>query len=376
MKTTMWLAVASIGLFVAAVAVGETKEPVSGGADSPRVIQIGEMSVARAVHQATLLETGQVLITGGCAERGCELVLDSAELYDPATRIFQSIASMATPRVSHAALALPDGRVLVAGGWTGQRATASAEIYDPATGQWASAGDMTVARTSPVATLLPNGKVLITGGEARVGEPLASAEVFDPATSTFTAMSPMHAPRMSHVAVPLADGRLLIAGGHRARGEVLRSAEIFDPATGEFEPTGDMIAPRHKHAAVRLNDGRVLIIGGSNARDYEGRYKSTEIYDPATGEFSPGPTMRWARHKIRGAVAVLPSGLVLVAGGATQPEVYNPAKAAFIRVAGSLSGPQMFATATLLPNGKVLVLGGYDERIQPSALAWVVRAER
>lgn len=375
MKTIVLSVAALIGLFAAAVTVLEAEVPIPSAQASPRVIRIGEMSVERAAHQATLLETDQVLITGGCADQ-CDSVHASVALYDPATEGFRSVASMATPRVSHAAIALPDGRVLVVGGWTGQRATASAEIYDTASGRWTTAGDMTAARISPIATPLPNGSVLITGGEAEVGAPLASAEVFDPETSTFSAVSPMLAPRMSHVAVPLSDGRVLIAGGHRARGEVLRSAEIFDPATGKFRPTGDMLAPRHKHAAALLGDGRVLLAGGSSARDYEGRYRTTEIYDPATDEFSPGPAMRLARHKIRDAVVVLPSGRVMVAGGATRPEIYDPAERAFVPVAESLSGPPMFATATLLSTGDVLVLGGYDDRIQSSASAWLVRLSR
>ncbi|MFQ5668816.1 MAG: Kelch repeat-containing protein [Candidatus Binatia bacterium] len=186
----------------------------------------------------------------------------------------------------------------------------------------------------------------------------------------------MRTARGSHVALALADGRVLVTGGHRARGEILTSAEIFDPGTGEFHPTGDMGVPRHKHAAVLLADGRVLIVGGSDARDYRGRYTTTEFYDPETGEFSPGPNMGWGRHKIRDAVAVLPSGAVLVAGGAAQPELFHPADRIFVPVKGELDGPQMFATATRLPTGQVLVLGGYDDRIKSSASAWLIGTTR
>jgi hypothetical protein len=375
MKTTMWLAPAPIVLFVGAFVV-VTKEPFSADQDSPQVIRIGAMSVERAAHQATLLKTGQVLVTGGCAGRGCNPIHASAELYDPVTRSFQAAAAMATPRASHAAVVLPDGRVLVSGGWTGRDATASAEIYDPATSRWTSADDMSVPRMSPIAAPLPGGRVLMLGGEVTTGAPLASAEVFDPTTSTFSAVGPMQTPRGSHVAVPLADGLVLVIGGHRARGEILRSAETFDPATGEFQPTGNMAVSRHKHAAALLADGRVLIIGGSDARDYRGRYASTEIYDPEMGVFSSGPDMRWGRHKIRDAVAVLPSGAVLVAGGAAQPELFDPAVRIFVATQGELSGPQMFATATLLPTGEVLILGGYDDTIQSSASAWLVGTTR
>ncbi|RMG56025.1 MAG: hypothetical protein D6723_01415, partial [Acidobacteria bacterium] len=248
MKTKMWLVAASMALLIGSAFV-MTRESLSAHPDGPQVVRIGAMTVERAAHQATLLESGQVLITGGCGGRGCHTVHTSAELYDPVKRSFQATAAMITPRVSHAAIALSDGRVLVAGGWSGRSATAGAEIYDPAASRWTSVGDMSVPRMSPIAVSLPDGRVLMIGGEVTTGAPLSSAEVFDPTTSTFSAVGPMQTPRGSHVAVSLADGRVLVTGGHRARGEILRSAEIFDPATRKFRPTGNMGVPRHKHAA-------------------------------------------------------------------------------------------------------------------------------
>jgi len=279
---------------------------------------------------------------------------------------------MGTARSSHVAIALSDGRILVAGGWNGQNGVASAELYDPADGSFAPVGDMTGARISPSAVTLPDGRVLITGGESGLNAPLSSAEVFDPMTSSFSPVGSMSTPRMSHAAVSLADGRVLVAGGHASRGAVLSSAEIFDPTTDTFQPTGSMTIGRHKHAGVITTTGTLLMIGGSDARDYNGRYASVESYDPLTGRFEAGPAMRSIRHKIRDAVVALPSGRVMVGGGASQPEIYDPDKGQFSPAEGELSGPQMFATATLLGTGQVLVLGGYDERIRPSSLAWHV----
>lgn len=244
----------------------------------------------------------------------------------------------------------------------------------PASPRVVAAGGMGAARAAHQATLLEDGRVLITGGERATGAAFSSAEVFDPDTSTFSIVGEMTSPRGSHVASPLPDGRVLVVGGHRASGQLLRSAEVFDPTTGQFEATGAMAEARHKHAAAPLPDGKILIIGGSDVRDYRGRIRGTELYAPATGEFSPGPEMRWARHKIRDAVVALPSGAVVVAGGAARPELWDPTDGIFVPAEGELSGPQMFATATLLISGEVLVLGGYDERIDPSAAAWLVRA--
>jgi hypothetical protein len=62
------------------------------------------------------------------------------------------------------AVLLRSGKVLVAGGWTGQGGTDSAELYDPATGRFTTIAKMTARRGRPGATMLANGDVLITGG--------------------------------------------------------------------------------------------------------------------------------------------------------------------------------------------------------------------
>lgn len=371
MRAIASLVAALVALFGAAACQAKTQQPASVGPGTWRVATLGTMSVERATHQATLLVTGEVLISGGCAGTGCDSVHASAEIYDPGTRTFRPATSMATARAGHSAVVLPDGRVLVSGGWTGERATSSAEIYDPATARWMPAGEMTAARASHSAVSLPDGRVLITGGGAGGLGDLATAEVFDPDTSTFSAIGPMQTNH--YLATALANGRVLLTGGQGAEGEILSAAEVFDPATGIFQPTGDMTVPRVKHAAVLLADGRVLVIGGSDTRGYRARFDSTEVYDPATGSFSPGPDLRWGRHKIRDAVAVLSSGTVLVAGGAARPEFLDPTELAFVPVEGELSGPQMFATATVLSDQEVLVLGGYDDQTRPTATAWLLR---
>lgn len=371
MKTKLWWGAGLLVLSGVAWALGATTESGRSVAMAPRLVRIAQMSVDRAAHQATLLESGEVLITGGCAGHGCDRVLASAELYNPAPRSFRPVAPLSVPRASHTATVLPDGRVLVSGGWTGRRATASAEVYDPVTSRWNAVGEMTEARVSHIAVPLTDGRVLMMGGGGgRLGD-LTTAEIFDPATASFSAVGRM---RTNHyLATRLADGRVLVTGGQGAPGEILRTAEIFNPATGEFQPTGSMAVPRVKQAAALLADGRVLVIGGSDTRGYRERFASTEIYDPATGEFSAGPEMHSARHKLRDAVVALPSGAVIVAGGATRPEIFDPADQTFVPVEGELSGPQMFATATFLRTGEVLVIGGYDDRTRPSAGAWLVR---
>jgi hypothetical protein len=369
----LWSGVLVIGLPIASFAAWKQHEPVQTEVGAPELTRIGEMSVQRAAHQATVLGSGRVLITGGCTARGCSQLLSSVEIYDPAARRFTAAAPMSSARVSHGAVVLADGRVLVTGGWTGRSSTASAELYDPVTGLWTAAGSMTEPRMSHSAVPLADGRVLIAGGEVRTGATLSTAEIFDPTTLRFSPTGAMRTARSSHVAVALADGRVLLAGGHRARGEVIASAEVFDPRVGGFRGAGEMLVARHKHGAALLSDGRVLIVGGSDANDHRGRFTSTELFDPRTQVFSSGADMRWARYKIRDAVVTLPSGAVMVAGGGARAEIWSPANERFAPVPGSLDGAQAFSTATVLRTNEVLLLGGYDEQIQSSAAAWLIR---
>ena len=331
------------------------------------------MAAPRAAHSATLLPDGRVLVAGGCTLDSCELGPDgaSAELYDPETGAFTPTGRLTKPRVGHAGV-LVVGKVLVLGGWDTDGVSASAELYDPDTGSFTPAGPMNSKRGGFTATRLSDGRVLIAGGYD--GERyLASAELYDPLSGVFTSIEDMTAQRNSHIAAALPDGRVLMAGGSSGEGEVVASAEIFDSKSGKFSETGDMTVVRYKHGAAPLPDGRVLIVGGSDARDSQGRYASAEVYDAVSGAFTATDAMAAERFKLPDAVAVLPDGRVLVAGGSRRPEVYDPRSQTFGPVAGAVGSDWAFATATTLLDRGVLVTGGYDSAINPTAAAWLYR---
>jgi hypothetical protein len=221
-----------------------------------------------------------------------------------------------------------------------------------------------IERAGNTATLLADGRVLIAGGEDRQENALASAEIYDPSTGKFTVTGSMADARGAHTATALKDGRVLIVGGgsgHYPSQNVYRSAEVFDPAAGKFNSAGQMSVGRHKHAAVLLRSGKVLIVGGSDNRDWHGEYASAEIYDPASGTFSATGAMNTARFKLPAAVALLPNGKVLVAGGGPFAELYDETTGGFTKVPGSLGAARFFASATLLAGGKALITGGYAE---------------
>jgi hypothetical protein len=167
---------------------------------------------------------------------------------------------------------------------------------------------------------------------------------------------------------------VLVTGGHRGRGGatvISQTAEIYDVATGRFMPTGGMTARRHKHDAVAHGDGRVLVLGGADERDNEGVYTSVEAFDPIKGDFRLGRPMRLGRYKHLGTSIWLADGRLLLAGGAPQMEVYDPATGASEIVAGASQLAGQFSAAALLTDGRVLVTGGYGLGRGPRADCWL-----
>jgi hypothetical protein len=125
---------------------------------------------------------------------------------------------------------------------------------------------------------LPDGEVLVAGGYMN-GTPvtLASAELYDPATGNFTGTGSMTTPRGRQTATLLGNGTVLMAGGYDGLTPFL-AAELYDPAVGSFAATGAMNVARWRHTATLLQDGNVLIVGGSDVGGNVGGLASAEIY--------------------------------------------------------------------------------------------------
>lgn len=215
--------------------------------------------------------------------------------------------------------------------------------------------------------------------------PLASTEVFDSLARTWSAGPGMLVPRALHAAVLLADGRILVVGGMTAStgvgGPATSLCEIYDPASNSFSATGALQQARLGHGLSQLPDGRVLATGGfadwtapSTGANFlvaaNSTLASTELWDPATGTWSPGPVMATARA--RHSHTPLANGAVLLAGGVTggsgaappyqytltaSCELFDPASYTLAPTA-SLSVPRAFHGACLLAAGDVLVSGG------------------
>ncbi len=128
-----------------------------------------------------------------------------------------------------------------------------------------------------------------------------------------------------------------------------------------FTNASPMLNPRVLHTATLLQNGKVLVAGGIITNRPALRTSSAELYDPATGLWTATAPMSVAR--INHTATLLPNGRVLVAGGSAEraalrsAELYDPTTGTWTN-ASSLNTNRSFATATLLPDGRVLVAGG------------------
>jgi len=324
----------------------------------------GTLPATVSTVDAVPLPSGAVLIAGGTGETGAPTA--ATALFDPTGDSWTAGPSLGTARQHHTTTALPDGRVLVAGG----AATATAELFDPAGRRWTPAPPMAAARDGHSATRLPDGRVLVAGGRGA----LTSAELYDPKTGTWTTTGSMTDARADHRAVLLADGRVLVVGGALPTGDggaaPIAYCEVYSPETREWTPTGTLHQPRAGHQAVLLPDHRVLVTGGDPVlapdRTLDPHSLATaELYDPKTGTWQTAAPMPGGGRSGHRALA-LRSGVVVVTGGTGAPErtagyrsvlAFDPVAGTWSTLGGLLTGRSAH-TMTELPDDRVLVAAG------------------
>jgi hypothetical protein len=280
----------------------------------------------------------------------------------------------------HTATLLRDGKVLLTAIQRGQSsAPKSALLFDPQTRTFVDVGPFAVGvyEFGTLAARLIDGRVLLGGGGERYAS--ATAELFDPSSRSFVATGGMLMSRWTGAATLLANGKVLIVGGSDRYVFGSPRAEIYDPATGSFSSTGSMQTPRTTPRAVLLRDGRVLITGGAYpANPAEGPQPraTAEIYDPVAGRFQQTASMQFSRYGH--TATMLPDGRVLIAGGTgnmgnagtATAEIFDPTSGSFTPT-GSMGFARFNHAAAALPDGRVLITGG----LGTSSEQWLREAE-
>jgi Kelch motif protein len=362
MKVGLALTVLTLmmGCFLPGVCAGQ---PVD--ATPPTVtawVPTGNLIEGRYYHTATLLPNGKVLVVGGVS--GESRVLDTAELYDPAIGTWTVTGRLNSARSGHSATLLPNGQVLVG--------PDNAELYDPRTETWKYTSSATGYFQDSTATLLRSGKVLFIRSTG-------FASLYDPAAGTWSssASQELTAGFVAHQVTLLPDGRVLVTGGTNDADYSFGNpnVDIYDPVSDGWTRAEDLHVPRFGHSATRLTDGRVLVAGGDSLQgSAETTFGSVppanntaELFDPAAASWSYVGNLNTGRSGH--TATLLPNGEMLVAGGWTftppnsgvrtkSSERYEARSAVWLP-AGDLNAARSAHTATLLPNGKVLVVGGY-----------------
>lgn len=241
-------------------------------------------------------------------------------------------------------------------------------------GSMTDAGSLTVPRKEHTATLLDDGRVLVVGGQGGGRQLRPLVDRGDPDSERFERLPNLHVARKGHTATRLLDGRVLIAGGHgeQSPSDQVATVEIWDPPSEQSSLAADLVEPRADHTATLLPDGRVLIVGGRNPQSRFGERTSAEIWDPATEASTATGSLEHGRSSH--TATLLPDGRVLVVGGmasSIQPggevwpvpsgsvEVWEPGSGSF-RQLPDLVMARYLHTATRLGDGRVLVAGGAD----------------
>lgn len=294
----------------------------------------------------------------------------------------QPTPKMVSVRGFHTMLPLEDGYRLLVGGGQGSifapMPWKTTEFWDAQNKRFGAGPSLVNARAVHTQTRLPDGRYLLTGGVDALNAPQSSCEIFDPKTNTFAAAASMRAPRMAHTATLLSSGKVLVTGGIISLADVttavttsLNTSEIYDPATNTWSPGPNMTRPRATHGGIRIDKDRILVCGGITWRNFiffriPSITNTAEVYDERTNRFSSVGSMPTARALF--GLAQFASGKVIAAAGISGDIVAGGTPTAACALfdpttngwtaAAPVAGARAMPAGVLLRDGRYAVFGG------------------
>eukprot|EP01047_Picozoa_sp_COSAG01_P018774 COSAG01_NODE_1024_length_12058_cov_91.598211_5_plen_512_part_00 len=242
---------------------------------------------------------------------------DTVCRWQPGSSSWEALPSMSTPRKYAVAVAVGDGRMLVAGGVDDDYLNlTSAEALAADGSSWSAVAPMHTARCGAVGGLLPGGQVIVAGGSAEDefrGEYfLATAELWDPVTNVWTELPPMATARVYAAGCVLQDGRFVVVGGCGVLddGEISRwhDGEVYDCVRNEWTPLpalNGMVGGGRDDAALVPVAGGMLILGGQ----HDDRSVEAELWDEESRRWLKLPHGMGTRCTWATAVSV-PGGML------------------------------------------------------------------
>lgn len=295
-------------------------------------------------------------------------------VFDPVKGTTQKAPSSSSRQGCHGPCLLAEGlALLVGGGPSPGEAVATVKGFYPFV--WdEDFSPMNMARWYPGITALSDGRYLVMGGNTRNGV-TAACEIFSPKTRTWEFVASMSQPSDYPPAVLLSTGP--------NRGKVLRSfprPQLFNPATNSWENTGGLLQPNRYpgHSDHNLNllpDGRAMLVG---IRRDAGSV-ATEIYDPTVGQWQLGPNLNHPRMMPH--TVLLPDGKLLTMGGhytggnpppptgrnasLKSVELFDPTTNSWRLLADMSNFRDLHALATVVPDGRVVITSGAVVGPQP-----------
>ncbi len=293
-----------------------------------------------------------------------------------------SLCSEGTCLVDPLTLPDVDSRPLVGG---------AAELFSTNSPGFFPVGAIDAARFHASASVLGDGRVLVVGGFPNANidgkadggpAPVDGAIVYDPTSAAFVRIADPPVALGGHTATVLADGKVLLVG---ASAPNTPAAMLFDPSTDTFTKLAAPRTARYFHTATLLGDGTVLFVGGAqqNAAPFA-TAGGAEIFDPSTQSFrltKVGPVLSRVFH----TATLMPDGRVLITGG-LDGSSGSPTATTEIYIPGAmddrflsdqpLGQARALHTASLLSDGSVLIVGGEAEAAPGAALETTERFVR